>query len=192
MNIARILYPVRVLGPGERIGIWVVGCHRACPGCSNPELWKQQPQYEISILELMGVIKRIASQHPVDGFTILGGEPMNQSEDLAALMDKLQEISRDILIYTGYTLGDLKSSKDPSVYKVLAQTTVLIDGAYIEDLNDNSLLRGSSNQKIHILNAEFESRYRDYLRSTSNQIQNFTTSDGIVSVGIHRAGFGRK
>lgn len=192
MNIARILYPVRVLGPGDRIGIWVVGCHQACPGCSNPELWKQQPQYEISIPELMGVIKRIASQHPVDGFTISGGEPMNQSEDLAALMDKLQEISRDILIYTGYTLDDLKSTKDPSVCKVLSRTTVLIDGAYIEDLNDNSLLRGSSNQRIHILKVDFESRYREYLQSTSNQIQNFTTSDGIVSVGIHRAGFWRK
>lgn len=189
MNIARILYPVRVLGPGDRIGIWTVGCHRACPGCSNPELWERQPQYEISIPDLMNIIKKIASQHRVDGFTISGGEPMNQSEDLAVLMDKLQKISRDILIYTGYTLDDLKSSKDSSICKVLSQTTALIDGAYIENLNDNSLLRGSSNQKIHILCSDFESKYRDYLRSASNQIQNFTTSDGIVSVGIHRAGF---
>lgn len=192
MNIARILYPVRVLGPGDRIGIWMVGCHRACPGCSNPELWERQPQYEISIPELMSIIKKIASQHPVDGFTISGGEPMDQEEDLSALLDRLREISRDILIYTGYTLDDLKSSKDPSVCKVLSQISVLIDGAYIEDLNDNSLLRGSSNQKIHILKSDFENRYRDYLQSASNQIQNFTTSNGIVSVGIHRAGFRRK
>jgi len=192
MNVARILYPVRVLGPGDRIGVWVVGCHRACPGCSNPELWEQQPKYEISISDLLDIIRKIACQHPVDGFTISGGEPMNQAEELVDLVDSLQEISSDILVYSGYTLDDLRTSGSKAVQTVLSKIGVLIDGSYIEGLNDNSLLRGSSNQKIHILNPDFESRYRDYLQSTSNQIQNFTTSGGIISVGIHRAGFGRK
>lgn len=42
MYIARILYPVKVLGPGERIGIWMDGCEHGCIGCSNPELWDIQ------------------------------------------------------------------------------------------------------------------------------------------------------
>ena len=42
MYVARILYPVKVLGPGNRIGIWVSGCNHRCKGCSNPELWKQE------------------------------------------------------------------------------------------------------------------------------------------------------
>lgn len=42
MYIARILYPVEVLGPGKRIGIWFCGCPRRCEGCSNPELWEFQ------------------------------------------------------------------------------------------------------------------------------------------------------
>lgn len=36
MYIARILYPVEVLGPGKRIGIWFCGCPRRCEGCSQP------------------------------------------------------------------------------------------------------------------------------------------------------------
>ena len=47
MNVARILYPVKVLGPGKRIGIWLCGCDRECFGCSNPELWEPKPEYEL-------------------------------------------------------------------------------------------------------------------------------------------------
>ena len=47
MNVARILFPVQVLGPGNRIGIWLCGCNRACKGCSNPELWIQRDEFEI-------------------------------------------------------------------------------------------------------------------------------------------------
>ena len=85
MNIARILYPVKVLGPGNRIGIWVCGCRRGCKGCSNPELWNQKPEYEATIDEVMKLISRIAQQHPADGFTISGGEPMDQAQALAQL-----------------------------------------------------------------------------------------------------------
>ena len=63
MNIARILYPVEVLGPGKRIGIWVCGCNRRCKGCSNPELWDQKPEYEVTHDEVMDLIKRIAMIH---------------------------------------------------------------------------------------------------------------------------------
>lgn len=36
MYVARILYPVEVLGPGKRVGIWFSGCPSKCKGCSNP------------------------------------------------------------------------------------------------------------------------------------------------------------
>lgn len=36
MYVAGILYPVEVLGPGKRIGIWFSGCLSKCKGCSNP------------------------------------------------------------------------------------------------------------------------------------------------------------
>ena len=188
MNIARVLYPVKVLGPGNRIGIWVCGCHRACPGCSNPELWNERPEYEVSIEQLMELINRINSTHPIDGFTITGGEPMNQVEDLSELVDRISIISEDILVYSGYRLDELKN-RDSTTQRILAKIAVLIDGEYIADKNDDSRLRGSSNQEIHFLNPKFTSIYQNYMNQSHNRIQNFTTFDGIVSVGIHRKGF---
>ena len=93
------------------------------------------------------------------------------------------------MIYSGYKLETLRSRNDSATGYILDNVAVLIDGAYIEELNDNSLLKGSSNQKIHILNSGYSALYQRYLSETHNQIQNFTTADGIVSVGIHRKGF---
>lgn len=189
MNVARILYPVRVLGPGERVGLWLCGCNRGCKGCSNPELWQRKPEFEISTDNLLRLIHKISDAHPVDGFTISGGEPFGQSQDLAEFVKKISVISDDILIYSGYRLEELRSRNDSATGYILDNVAVLIDGAYIEELNDNLLLRGSSNQKIHILNSGYSSLYQRYLSETHNQIQNFTTADGIVSVGIHKKDF---
>ncbi len=189
MNIARILFPVKVLGPGNRIGIWVSGCPRRCPGCSNPELWEQRSQYEIAIPELKELIGRIAATQEVDGFTITGGDPMAQPQELAELMAYLKTISGDILVYTGYTYEELRQQESGYVEEILRLAAVLIDGQYIEELNTNVVLRGSENQNIIILNNEYRTYYENYLETTHNQIQNFTTTDGVVSVGIHRKDF---
>jgi anaerobic ribonucleoside-triphosphate reductase activating protein len=188
MNIARILYPVKVLGPGDRIGIWVAGCPRRCRGCINPELWEQRPECEIPLAGLLAAINEIASTNPVDGFTITGGEPMSQAEDLAQLARSLSPISPDILVYTGHTYGEVRQLA-AGKNDVLKDVAVLIDGPYIDELNAGTPLRGSANQNIMVLDSHFRELYQNYLSSANRQIQNFTTTDGVVSVGIHPRGF---
>lgn len=189
MNVARILYPVQVLGPGKRVGIWVAGCPRRCKGCSNPELWTQRPEYEVSIEQLFSFIEAIARDHEIDGFTISGGDPMEQAEELVQLVKYLTTISSDILVYTGYRIDALKEQKNPAIESLLAAVSVLIDGEYMEELNDDSFLRGSSNQRVYVLNPDYQDKYEAYLSEGHNQIQNFTTVDGVVSVGIHHPTF---
>lgn len=189
MNVARILYPVRVLGPGRRVGIWVAGCTRGCIGCSNPELWERKPEYEVTVERVVSLIRTITDEHEIDGFTVSGGEPMDQPKELARLAGFLSEISSDILVYTGYKIEELRRKRDKSIDSVLDCIAVLIDGEYIEGMNDGVFLRGSSNQQIYILNPRYEEQYRCYLATGHNRIQNFTTVDGIVSVGIHRRSF---
>lgn len=189
MNIARILYPVKVLGPGKRIGIWVCGCRRRCPGCSNPELWERHLKYEISLPNLKKLIGDIVSDKVIDGFTITGGEPMEQEEELSDLVAYLQSISADILVYTGYAYADLRKAKSEHIDRVLGSIAVLIDEEYIEERNNNITLRGSNNQQIIVLNPAYKDCYDSYLKTAHNQVQNFTTTDGVVSVGIHKKDF---
>ena len=192
MNIARILFPVKVLGPGNRVGIWVSGCPRRCPGCSNPELWQQKQEYEIPVSELKDLIGSIANNKKVDGFTITGGEPLEQPEELAELIAYMKTISSDVLVYSGYKYEELLQQRSKFIDDILHSISVLIDGQYIEALNTDVVLRGSENQSIIVLNVEYKPFYEKYLETAHNQIQNFTTSDGVVSVGIHRRDFARK
>lgn len=182
MYVARVLYPIEVLGPGKRVGIWFCGCPRRCKGCSNPELWEFQDRYYTSPQLVCDLIKQIAKDHPIDGFTITGGDPMYQADDLQQLIMLLRAISEDILVYTGYSLNEISADQ-------LNGIAVLIDGEYIESRNNNCVLRGSDNQLVHILDDRFREIYNDYLSSTANQIQNFMTSDGVISVGIHKPNF---
>lgn len=188
MNVARILYPVNVLGPGKRIGIWLCGCNRECIGCSNPELWEPKPEYELSVKNVIKLILLISEENPVDGFVVSGGEPFNQVKELIELVWQLRSVSKDIIVYTGYTREELENSV-PASESVIEGIAVLIDGEYILELNDNSVLRGSRNQNIHVIDDSFSKLYENYLMNNHNQIQNFTTTNGIVSVGIHKPEF---
>lgn len=182
MYVARVLYPVEVLGPGKRVGIWFCGCPRRCKGCSNPELWTFQERYRTSPQVVYELVLRIAAEHTIDGFTITGGDPMYQEAELQELLGLLRGISDDILVYTGYSIGELSRA-------ALSGISVLIDGAYIESRNTGCALRGSDNQGIHILDPDYREKYAAYLNQHRNAIQNFMTADGVISVGIHRPNF---
>lgn len=182
MYIARILYPIEVLGPGKRIGIWFCGCPHKCKGCSNPELWEFQERYKTSLNTIKELINRICVDNLVDGFTITGGDPFYQESELVELLRYLKTISEDILVYTGY-------KKEEILPQSLNDIAVLIDGKYIEEQNFGQALIGSANQKIHILKLAYQKKYNDYISTTKNKIQNFTSTDGIISVGIHKPNF---
>lgn len=185
MYIARILYPVKVLGPGNRVGIWMVGCKHCCKGCSNPELWEFQEKYKTSLETVLALIEQIAKDNTIDGFTITGGDPFEQPEALKKILLQLQTISSDILVYTGYEYDDIQKEHGD----ILSLVSVLIDGKYEEEKNNVSCLIGSDNQKIYYLDENVKSIYEKYIKETQNQIQNFTSKDGIISVGIHRPNY---
>ena len=185
MYISRILYPVEVLGPGRRIGIWMDGCIHHCPGCSNPELWEQQACYHTDADTVLRLVRMVAAEHEVDGFTITGGDPFFQPDALRELLPRLREIAPDILVYTGYLMEELPED-------ILSQITVLIDGKYVEARNHGEMLRGSDNQRILILEEAYRDLYESYQREFHGRIQNFSTRDGIISVGIHLPGYERQ
>lgn len=189
MNVARILYPVEVLGPGKRIGIWFAGCSHHCAGCSNPELWEMKPEYEISVDRLVSLLCQGFLNLQVDGLTLTGGDPFFQSRELASFLMQMRRWTNDILVYTGYTYDELLGMRDSHIEKCLSYIDVLIDGRYEESLNDGFPLRGSSNQKVIYLSHKLKSEYEAYVTVQRNSIQNFASQDGVISVGIHKPGF---
>ena len=189
MNVARILYPVRVLGPGERIGIWLCGCRRRCFHCANPELWDKNYGRQLSEKELFELLKKIFEDHTVDGITISGGEPFLQTKELSLLIDLLSDHADDILVYTGYRIETLKKRKKllDETEHILDSAAAIIDGVYIEEKNLSHPLKGSDNQRIFYRDEDIRKKYEDYIDAHrgKNEIQNFTSSDGIIAVGIH-------
>lgn len=180
MYIKRICYPITVLGPGKRIGIWVTGCNKTCKDCMSPELKIRNPEDHVPLKKIIEMIVRIPQK--IDGFTISGGEPFLQIKELRKLVTILNRtFSDDIIIYTGYTLKELRDMKDEDVEYILCNISVLIDGEYIAELNDGIGLRGSSNQIVHVFR---KANHGIQFDTQKRQIQEFMYGDKILLIGI--------
>lgn len=181
MYVDRVLYPITTLGPGNRIALWVSGCKKHCKKCANPELWERQEYQKITPKKLAKAINSMIG-YDIDGITITGGEPFDQAAELCEIIDELPE-KIDVLIFTGYKYNELLEREDAK--ELLSRVDVLIDGEYVDELNDNqSALRGSVNQHIWYLNKDAQLKYEEYL-AEGRKIQNFVYDYEISSIGIH-------
>ena len=144
MFISHWLFPVTVLGPGNRLEIWTQGCSRNCEGCIAPEL-QGSGVIEYDVLALADEFNSIIRDNQLDGITISGGEPVEQLEDLIRLTENLD--CEDILLYTGYNYEEIK---DDVLHRL--SVDVVITGPYVKDLDDDRPLYGSSNQELVFLN----------------------------------------
>ena len=63
---------------------------------------------------------------PRDGVTVLGGEPFLQLDGLLALMKALKQRGQHVTVYSGHTLEELTSRRDPRITEILRLTDILI------------------------------------------------------------------
>ena len=186
MQIDRIIYPVNALGPGDRLVIWTVGCSKHCYMCANPELWDKDPCKEIDIDTLVDSIEKYIGNRILDGITFTGGDPMEQFDELYRFLRIARNWTNDILVYTGYTLDEIKKKiGEEQFISFQGLCSVLIDGRYVDALNDdNYTLRGSKNQKIYYFDSTLQDKYIKYI-AEGRRIQNISYSNSFISVGIH-------
>ena len=179
MRIERALTDIRTLGPGSRLAIWTNGCPRACPGCVSVRLQKVNPSTEV---EPIAFISRF-DLTKCDGVTISGGEPFMQSKELLVLLKYLKENGiKDVLVYTGYLLEELK--QDETMNACLKYIDVLIDGPYIDALNDDTNnIKGSSNQNIYYFNKDLIPLYSSYIKE-EREVQEFIIRYISLGIGI--------
>jgi anaerobic ribonucleoside-triphosphate reductase activating protein len=186
LNLAALHVGTQALGPGWRAGLWVQGCEMACPGCIAPEWQVQKPVFLASPEALT---ERILADPNITGLTISGGEPFLQAAGLAAVARMVRSRrSLDVICYTGYTMGELETLPNQrAIQALIGCTDVVIDGRYLESLNDGQGLRGSDNQVVHytsdhLMGCDFEQHERS--------VEVVVQSDGVLVVGLPPAGFG--
>lgn len=183
MQIDRILYPIKTLGPGNRMIIWTIGCCKSCEKCANPELRPFNPKKNITLEEFKKIISSYELSS-IDGFTISGGEPLCQAEELSHWIDYFKTITDDILIFTGYTMEEI-AELPKSASDCLKKVAVTVSGEYVDDLNDNyTPLIASTNQMMIWGNEKLKPKYNEYMKQ-GRKIQNVYYNNSLISVGIH-------
>ncbi len=157
MNYASIRTCDIANGEGVRVSLFVSGCTHHCKGCFNEEAWSFDYGEPFTKKVENEILKALEDSF-IDGFTILGGEPM-EPENQRVLVPFLRRFrkkfgdTKTLWVYTGCVLEtQLRSDtcwRTEVTDEFLSMIDVLVDGPFVEDLKDISLkFRGSSNQRI--------------------------------------------
>lgn len=148
IRVAGIIKESIADGPGIRYVIFAQGCRHHCPGCHNPHTHSFEGG---SMMDAETILKQIKSNPLLDGVTFSGGEPFEQAEVFAELAREVAGLGLSTIVYTGYTYEYLteNSSANPGWARLLEFADTLVDGPFVQELQDPMLqFRGSSNQRI--------------------------------------------
>lgn len=138
-----------VEGPYVRFVIWMQGCSIRCQGCANKHMWDFNGGQEVSVTEMYEIIR---CQKDIEGITLVGGEPFDQANSLAALAYEVKKIGLGIVTFTGYHYEYLLENGSQYNQSLIEYTDLLIDGPYQKDKKTMNLpWVGSQNQRyIHL------------------------------------------
>ena len=137
-------------GDGLRVVLWLSGCSHYCKNCQNP----QTHPYNSGILFDREAEKELFSELSKDyisGLTLTGGDPLFQTnlDGVLNLVNKINILlpNKTIWLYSGYTWE--QCMQDPIRREIVCKCDVFVDGRYVDELRDITLMwRGSSNQRV--------------------------------------------
>jgi anaerobic ribonucleoside-triphosphate reductase activating protein len=187
LELNKAHWPVTVLGPGRRIGLWVQGCSIGCPGCVSRDTWPRDKTKTIAVRELLAWCRKV-SNDALDGVTISGGEPFEQPAGLRALLDGLgawrrtRNLDFDILCYSGMPQRVLEKKHA----SLLALLDAIIPEPYVDHLPQGPVWRGSRNQPLVPLSDRGRARYASYLDAPADDKRMQATVEGgrVWMIGI--------
>ena len=143
---------IPVDGEGVRCSLYVSGCMFNCKGCFSAAAQKFDYGFPYDD-ELEEEIINDLRQPFVQGLTILGGEPMANTQVAIRIAKRVRKEfghTKDIWCWTGFTWEELhREGETPDKLELLDLIDVLVDGRYIEALKSDSIqFRGSTNQRV--------------------------------------------
>ena len=145
-------------GEGVRVSLFVSGCTHRCKNCFNAVAWDfsyGEPFTAATEEEIFAELKKSY----VNGLSLLGGEPFEPQNQRALLpfVRKVREKfpKKTIWCYTGFVFDEKtgllreKNKNTECTAELIRHMDVLVDGPFVEELKDISLVfRGSSNQRV--------------------------------------------
>ena len=137
-----------LFGPGKRLLIFCQGCTIRCPGCINQHLWEFGTGQNITANEVLELC------NDVEGVTLHGGEPLDQSKALLEIVKILKSNRKTIILFTGYKCKELNSKEQKLVWKL---ADIVVSGRYVESKRNIYLqFRGSTNQRVYCHKGKYE------------------------------------
>lgn len=137
-------------GTGIRHSLFVSGCTHCCKNCFNKQAWNFGYGQKFDKNAQQQIINDFKiPERKIQGLSLLGGEPMDNTKDLIPFIKRFKEelIDKDIWIWSGYTFEQI--IKDANKLELLKLCDVLVDGKFMEKLKNLKLkFRGSENQRI--------------------------------------------
>ncbi|GAB4558992.1 MAG: 4Fe-4S cluster-binding domain-containing protein [Haliangiales bacterium] len=96
----------------------------------------------------------LAEGDAIEGITLSGGEPLEQPRAALAIAEAVRARSNlSILVFSGYSVDEIRAQ--PLGPAILTAIDVLIDGRYQAPQRLGQGLRGSHNQRIHLLSDRY-------------------------------------
>ena len=172
IQVGHMLQSSEIYGPGIRSVLWVQGCTLACEGCWNTQYWSANAG---STTTTDVIIEQWKATQGLQGITLLGGEPLQQSEAVHTLIQGAKELGLSVFLYTGY---------EPEEFTSVMQTCfnmsdIVVTGRYVHSLRSTDLRwRGSTNQTVHFPTP----RYRALDIEEQHEVEVHLSSNGELSV----------
>jgi anaerobic ribonucleoside-triphosphate reductase activating protein len=145
-NVAHIEPESHIYGPGKRFVIWLQGCSLACEGCWNQQMWSFKPN---QLIDRQALLEQILASEHIDGITVLGGEPLQQPDNLVWLLQQIRSNSDlNCVLYSGYEQYEIEQQGLWPVLETACDLMIL--GRYEQSRNSRSRQwTGSDNQTFY-------------------------------------------
>ncbi|MBX7102777.1 MAG: radical SAM protein [Gemmataceae bacterium] len=190
LRVAHVAPDTEAEGPGRRFAVWFQGCPLRCPGCCNPEMLPFEGGRGVEVDDLVNQLAR----ESVEGISLLGGEPFAHAPGAAEFAARARALGLSVMVYSGYTLAELRADSSPGVGELLALTDILVDGPYDRSRPDSRRRWvGSENQVVHFFTDRYSPGDECWKRPNTLELR---LVDGTLSVNGFPApaavGFWRK
>ena len=110
-------------GPGKRLLLFTQGCSLRCKGCVNQHLWQFGVGAHITVEEVLELCQ------DVEGITLHGGEPLDQSEGILEVVKALKNAGKTVILFTGYQYKELSKLSQKRAWGL---SDLVISGRYVE------------------------------------------------------------